>query len=147
MQAVNLFEQQAPVKVIAARLRCRRSRQLVRLQEEVDAGPAVHGWAEDQRWPLPRITTLVGRLFHVRYTQRGVSYLLHRLGWSPQAPVHRVVQRDEAAIAAWRQETRRAPGSGGADPSGSGVQAGIRPGVDGRAGWGCCWSTSRSRST
>lgn len=79
--------------------------QLSRLQTELDAGPAVHGWVEDQRWTLPRITVLIGRLFHLRYTERGVSYLLHRLGWSPQVPVHRAVERDEAAIAAWRQET------------------------------------------
>ena len=85
---------------------CRLSpAQLVRLQKELDAGPAAHGWVEDQRWTLPRITLLIGRLFHVRYTERGVSYLLHRLGWSPQVPVHRAAERDEAAVAAWRQET------------------------------------------
>lgn len=81
------------------------AKQLARLQAELDAGPAVHGWSEDQRWTLPRITLLIGRLFHVRYTERGVSYLLHRLGWSPQVPAHRAVERDEAAIASWRRET------------------------------------------
>jgi putative transposase len=78
---------------------------LARLQDELDAGPAAHGWVEDQRWTLPRITVLIGRLFHVRYTERGVSYLLHRIGWSPQVPVHRAAERDEAAIVAWRTET------------------------------------------
>jgi len=78
---------------------------LARLEAELDAGPAAHGWTEDQRWTLPRITTLIGRLFHVRYTERGVSYLLHRIGWSPQVPVHRAAERDEAAIAAWREVT------------------------------------------
>ena len=85
---------------------CRLSdAQLMRLQKELDAGPAAHGWIEDQRWTLPRVTLLIRRLFHVRYTERGVSYLLHRLGWSPQVPVHRAAERDEQAIAAWRQET------------------------------------------
>ncbi len=78
---------------------------LARLQAELDAGPATHGWVEDQRWTLPRITVLIARLFHVRYTERGTSYLLHRLGWSPQVPVHRAAERDEAAIASWREET------------------------------------------
>jgi putative transposase len=78
---------------------------LARLQDELDAGPAAHGWVEDQRWTLPRVTVLIGRLFHVRYTERGVGYLLRRIGWTPQVPVHRAAQRDEAAIAAWRQET------------------------------------------
>ncbi|MER6081911.1 winged helix-turn-helix domain-containing protein [Streptomyces sp. NPDC001833] len=39
-----------------------------------------------------------------RYTPHGVSYLLHRLGWSPQMPAHRAVERDELAAARWRTE-------------------------------------------
>ena len=62
--------------------------QLARLRAELDAGPAVHGWAEDQRWTLGRVATLIGRLFHVRYTLRGTSYLLHRIGFTPQVPAH-----------------------------------------------------------
>jgi len=86
--------------------RCRLGdRQLARLQAELDAGPAAYGWVEDQRWTLARVTTLIGRLFHVSYTPRGVSYLLHRIGWSPQVPAHRAAERDETAIAGWRQET------------------------------------------
>jgi transposase len=86
--------------------RCRLDEaRLARLQAELDAGPTAHGWVEDQRWTLPRITVLIGRLFHVRYTERGVSYLLHRIGWTPQVPVHRAAERDEQAIAAWREET------------------------------------------
>ena len=38
----------------------------------------------------------------MRYTLRGVSYLLHRIGFSPQVRAHRAAERDEAAIAAWR---------------------------------------------
>jgi transposase len=79
--------------------------QLVRLQAELDLGPAAHGWASDQRWTLARVATLIGRLFHVSYTLRGVSYLLHRIGYTPQVPKHRARQRDEAKIAAWRAQT------------------------------------------
>lgn len=79
--------------------------QLARLRAELDKGPAVHGWAEDQRWKLGQVTTLIGRLFHVRYTLRGTSYLLHRIGFTPQIPAHRAAERDEAAIAAWREAT------------------------------------------
>jgi transposase len=43
-------------------------------------------------------------MFHTRYTVRGVSYLLHRLGFSPQVPAHRAVERDEDAIVTWRRE-------------------------------------------
>jgi putative transposase len=79
--------------------------QLTRLRAELDLGPAAHGWREDQRWTLARITTLIGRLFHVSYTLRGTSYLLHRIGYTPQVPKHRATQRDEQAITAWRTQT------------------------------------------
>jgi len=84
---------------------CRLSdRQLDRLRAELALGPAAQGWP-DQRWTLARVSTLIGRLFHVRYTLRGTSYLLHRMGYSPQVPARRAVERDEEAVAAWRAET------------------------------------------
>ena len=69
------------------------------------SGPGAVGWEEDQRWTLERVATLIGRLFHVRYTLRGTSDLLHRIGYTPQVPAHRAAERDEAAIAAWRDVT------------------------------------------
>jgi transposase len=85
---------------------CRLSpAQLARLRAALDQGPAAWGWAEDQRWTLERVTTLIGRLFHAHYTLRGTSYLLHRIGYTPQVPVHRAAERDEAAIATWRDVT------------------------------------------
>ncbi|MEO3798888.1 winged helix-turn-helix domain-containing protein [Nonomuraea sp. B1E8] len=86
--------------------RCRLSEaQVQRLEAALDAGPAVWGWQEDQRWTLARVAALIGRLFHVTYTPRGVSYLLHRLGWSPQAAQRRAAERDEEAIATWVKDT------------------------------------------
>jgi transposase len=76
-----------------------------RLRAALEGGPAAWGWDQDQRWTLARVTTLIGRLFHVRYTLRGTSYLLHRLGYAPQVPVHRAAERDEQAIAAWKTAT------------------------------------------
>lgn len=85
---------------------CRLSpAQQARLSAALDAGPAASGWAEDQRWTLARITRVIGRLFHVSYTLRGTSYLLHRMGWTPQVPTHRAVERDEDKITAWRTTT------------------------------------------
>jgi transposase len=85
---------------------CRLSAaQLAKLQAALDGGPAAWGWSEDQRWTLARVTTLIGRLFHVRYTLRGTSYLLHRIGFTPQVPIHRAVERDEDAVTAWRAVT------------------------------------------
>ena len=85
--------------------RCRLdARRLRRLADALDDGPAVHGFGADQRWTLARVSDLIARLFHVRYTLRGVSYLLHRIGFTVQVPAHRAVERDEAAIVTWRRE-------------------------------------------
>src|SRR5262249_22654051 len=59
-----------------------------RLRAALEAGPALWGWAEDQRWTLERVSALIGRLFHVSYTVRGISYLLHRLGFTPRSEEH-----------------------------------------------------------
>jgi len=45
----------------------------------------------------------MGRLFHVRYTLRGTSYLLHRLGYTPQVPVHRAAVNGQMRVAAGGQ--------------------------------------------
>ena len=79
--------------------------QLAELEAELDAGPAVSGWDEDQCWTLARIAELVWRRFGVEYTLAGMDLLLHRLGWSVQVPARRAAERDEARIAAWREET------------------------------------------
>jgi putative transposase len=78
--------------------------QLAQLAAELDRGPAAHGWA-DQRWTLARVAVVIGRLFKVRYSLRGTSFLLHRMGYVPRRPVHRAAERDEDAIAAWRAVT------------------------------------------
>ncbi|MFE9768500.1 transposase [Streptomyces sp. NPDC005808] len=78
--------------------------QAERLRAELEAGPAAYGWSEDQRWTLTRVAELNHRMFGCQCTPRGVSYLLHRLGWSPQVPVHRAVEQDEQVVAAWRTE-------------------------------------------
>jgi transposase len=79
-------------------------RRLEQLAQALELGPAAHGFGEDQRWTLARVAELIARLFHTRYTLRGVSYLLHRMGFSPQVPAHCAVERDADAIVAWRRE-------------------------------------------
>jgi putative transposase len=92
--------------------------QLQRLEAELDAGPAAHGH-DDQRWTLDRVADLIAELFGERYTQRGTSLLLHRLGWSPQVSAHRAAERDEGLVASWARETwprvkgQRRPSTGG----------------------------------
>ena len=47
--------------------------QWARLELELRKGPLAHGFANDQRWTLGRIKTLIGKLFHVGYTVEGGS--------------------------------------------------------------------------
>jgi len=84
--------------------KCKLSPAQVReLEAVLEAGPGIWGW-EDQCWTLARITELVRRRFKVQYTLAGMDVLLHRLGWSVQVPARRAAERDEAAIARWREE-------------------------------------------
>jgi transposase len=86
--------------------RCKlTSAQLRELEAVLDAGPTVSGWDEDQCWTLARIAEVVRRRFRVEYTLAGLDLLLHRIGWSVQVPARRAAERDEARIAAWREET------------------------------------------
>jgi transposase len=79
--------------------------QLRELEAVLDAGPAASGWDEDQCWTLARVTEVIRRRFKVGYTLAGADLLLHRIGWSVQVPARRAAERDEARIAAWREET------------------------------------------
>ncbi len=73
-----------------------------RLAQMLDDGPVVHGWV-DARWTLTRVAELIERRFEVAYTLRGVSYLLHRIGYSQQVPTRRAIERDPEAIATWHR--------------------------------------------
>ena len=78
--------------------------QLRELETVLQAGPAASGWDEDQCWTLARIAEVIRGRFRVGYTLAGVDLLLHRLGWSVQVPARQAAERDEARIAAWREE-------------------------------------------
>ena len=67
------------------------------------ARPRRAGRTSAGRWP--RIAEVVRRRFGVDYTLAGLDLLLHRIGWSVQVPARQAAERDEAAIAAWREET------------------------------------------
>jgi transposase len=77
--------------------------QLRALEAVLEAGPAACGWS-DQCWTLARIGEVVRRRFGVEYTLAGLDLLLHRLGWSVQIPARKASERNEAQIAAWKDE-------------------------------------------
>ena len=66
-------------------------------------GAETYGFVGDV-WTTRRVATVIARHFGVRYHPAHVSRLLRQIGWSVQKPVRRATQRDEPAIAAWREE-------------------------------------------
>jgi putative transposase len=76
--------------------------QVDQLERRLERGAAAAGYT-DQRWKLARVAELIAAMFGYRLSLQTVSVLLHRMGWSPQQPVHRAVERDERAIAGWRR--------------------------------------------
>ena len=77
--------------------------QLGELEQLLEAGPAAAGFAQDPRWTLARVGQVIATRFRTRYSLKGVSLVLRRLGWTPQMPIHRAVERDEEQIARWRR--------------------------------------------
>lgn len=103
--------------------RCKLS---VRCQEKLaaylDQGPAAHSWGEGQVWTGTRVATLIGRKFRVSYSASGATRLMRRLGFTPQVPALRAAERDEQAVAAWKETTWaevKAPGQPATDGSAS----------------------------
>jgi putative transposase len=79
-------------------------RQRAELVEVLTAGPKASGF--DGGWTLARVATVIRRRFAVVYRYPSAVWsLLHQLGFTPQRPARRAVERDEAAIAEWRTHT------------------------------------------
>jgi transposase len=55
-------------------------------------------------WTCERIGEVIRREFGVKYDPSHISRLMRQCGWSVQKPERRAIQRDEEAIAEWRNE-------------------------------------------
>lgn len=55
-------------------------------------------------WTIKRVRALVRREFGVAYSHSGGWELLRGLGFTPQRPERRALQRDEQAIVRWRKK-------------------------------------------
>ena len=81
------------------RLTLKQKKRLVRYLTQ---GAMAHGY-RTELWTTQRIADLIERRLGVRYHRNHVGKLLHQIGWSHQKPERRAVERDEAAIAEWKQ--------------------------------------------
>lgn len=80
------------------------ARQLQQLTRKLLAGPEKMGY-DTPLWTSQRVAVLIQQEFGVRYHSGHVWRILRSLGWSPQRPVGRAVERDEKAIAEWKRTT------------------------------------------
>lgn len=74
-----------------------------RLETLLLKGAAAAGFPTDL-WTCPRVAQVIRRRFGVDYHVDHVGRLLHALGWSPQKPERRAIERDEVAIQQWVKE-------------------------------------------
>ncbi len=79
------------------------SDQLALLPVLLARGAPTFGFIGDV-WTRARVADVIKREFGVAYHPDHIGRLLRAVGWSVQKPVERATQRDEAAIAAWREE-------------------------------------------
>jgi transposase len=75
--------------------------QLQAIPELLWHGAESYGFRGDV-WTCARIAQVIQWEFGVSYHKDHVSRLMKTLGWTPQIPITRAVQRDEAAIEHWR---------------------------------------------
>jgi transposase len=74
-----------------------------RLETHLLKGAKAAGFATDL-WTCPRIAQLIHAKFGTRYHVDHIGRLLHAMGWSPQRPARRAVERDEERIQRWIQQ-------------------------------------------
>jgi transposase len=58
-----------------------------------------------ERWTCERVAKALEQEFGISYSKSHVSRILKAMRWTPQVPITRAIQRDEAAIAHWRTRT------------------------------------------
>jgi transposase len=78
--------------------------QLTRLPALLQRGAEAFGF-RGQVWTRARVAVVIRFEFGVSYHAVHVGRLLKAIRWSPQKPMRRARQRNEAAIAYWRDET------------------------------------------
>lgn len=71
-----------------------------RLERLLLKGAKAAGFPTDL-WTCPRVAEVIGERFGVEYHVDHIGRLLRGMGWSPQKPTRRAVERDEAAIKRW----------------------------------------------
>ena len=92
--------------------------QMVQLPPLLDQGAEAHGFG-GAVWTTQRVAVLIKKQFGVRYHPAHMSRLLKQIKYSVQQPIERASQRDEQAIATWKEqrwpELKKSPERGAND--------------------------------
>ena len=65
-------------------------------------GPLSQGYRTDL-WTTQRIADLIEKEFGVKYHRDHIGRIMKKMGWSPQKPERRAMERDEERIRNWRE--------------------------------------------
>lgn len=78
--------------------------QLAAVRAAILQSPTEHGFGTEL-WTLKRVGTVIERLHGVRFGQTNVWRILGSLGFSPQKPEKRAIERNEDAVRSWKRST------------------------------------------
>lgn len=78
--------------------------QLAGVRQALLQGPTSQGFGTEL-WTIKRVGAVIERMHGVRFSQAHVWRLLGALGFSPQKPEKRAIERDEDAVRSWKRNT------------------------------------------
>jgi len=78
--------------------------QLQELARALLKKPSAYGF-ETELWTLKRVGLLIHRLYGVKFGLTNIWLILRALGFSPQKPEKRAIERDAGAVRAWKRYT------------------------------------------
>ena len=78
--------------------------QLAAVRAVVQQSPTEHGFGTEL-WTLKRVGAVIERMHGVRFGQTQIWRILGSLGFSPQKPEKRAIERNDDAVRHWRRRT------------------------------------------
>jgi transposase len=78
--------------------------QLASVRAVILQSPTEHGFGTEL-WTLKRVGAIIERLHGVRFSTAHVWRILGALGFSPQKPDKRAIERNEDAVRQWKRRT------------------------------------------
>jgi transposase len=79
----------------------------IKFKRAVLKGPLAYGYETDF-WTLPRLSAVMKKVTGIRFSDVWTWHIVRSLGFTPQKPQVRAIERDEAEIKAWKE--KRLPG-------------------------------------